>query len=186
MRMKHKPPSPEIEAAASAYIAARRGRRAIQPAPSAGRAAERILKPLARQFGVGVEQLREHWPTIVGTRLAEWSEPQTIQRSGGIHTLVIRARGPAGAVIQAEARRILERVKTYAGNQAPTRLRIVQGTSARPATAGSATTSGAAAGDMNNRQGASKVSEGVETSPEARLLSALDRFSRSVKARNGH
>jgi hypothetical protein len=174
--MKRPPPKPDLEAAASAYIATRRGRRAIQPLPPVGRAAEKVLKPLARRFGVGVEQLRENWPAIVGDRLAQWSEPQTVQRSGGINTLVIRARGPAAAVLQAESRRILERVRTYSGARAPTRLRIVQGTSARPAAA-------SALADMPPDR--SQVSEGVETSPEARLLSALDRFSRSVKKREG-
>lgn len=177
--MKRTPPPhgsapPDLEAAASAYIAGRRGRRAIQPLPPVGRAAEKLLKPLAQRFGAGVEQLREHWPTIVGERLAEWSEPQAIQRSGGINTLVIRARGPAGAVLQAESRRILERIRTYSGNQAPTRLRIVQGSSARQA---------APAPSMKTAQPASQATARAETSPEARLLLALDRFSRSVKKR---
>lgn len=176
--MKRKPPSSTLEAAAAAYISSRRGRRAIQPAPSAGRAAERILKPLTRRFGIGVEQLREHWPEIVGSRLAQWSAPKTIQRSGGINTLVIEARGPAGAILQAEARRILERIGIHSGDRAPTRLRIVQGRAAPPATA--------PARDMKKPQSASHVSETVETSPEARLLSALDRFGRSVRAREQH
>ena len=176
--MKRKPSSSTLEAAASAYISARRGRRAIQPAPSAGRAAERVLKPLTRRFGVGVEQLREHWPEIVGKRLADWSAPKTIQRAGGVNTLVIEARGPAGAILQAESHRILERVRTHSGDRAPTRLRVVQGRAARPAAAGKA--------EVTKPQSASHVSETVETSPEARLLSALDRFARSVKARDGH
>ncbi|WP_138511677.1 DciA family protein [Maricaulis alexandrii] len=180
--MVRKPTSSTVEAAASAYIQARRGRAAIRPAPSAGIAAEKVLRPLARRFGVGVDQLREHWPEIVGSRLAQWSSPESLQRSGGIHTLVIRARGPAGAIIQAESRRILERVGTFSGRQAPTRIRVIQG-SAQSAAAGSER---ASRGKMTQPQSSSQVSETVETSAEARLLSALDRMSRSIKARDGH
>ena len=180
--MVRKPTSSTVEAAASAYIQARRGRAAIRPAPSAGIAAEKVLRPLARRFGVGVDQLREHWPEIVGSRLAQWSSPESLQRSGGIHTLVIRARGPAGAIIQAESRRILERVGTFSGKQAPTRIRVIQG-SAQSAATGSERASRA---KMTQPQSSSQVSETVETSAEARLLSALDRMSRSIKARDGH
>lgn len=171
-----KPTSSTLDSAAAQFIAGRRGRPAIRPAPSAGRAAERVLRPLAKRFGVGVEQLREHWSEIVGPRLAEWSQPEALQRAGGITTLVIRARGPAGAVIQAESRRLLERIATYSGRQAPTRIRIVQGGAAKQAAAPTRVTSA---------QSESQVSERVENSPEARLLSALDRFERSVKTRNG-
>lgn len=176
--MKRKPPPSTLEAAANAYIGSHRGRRAIQPAPSAGRAAERVLQPLAKRFGVGVEQLREYWPEIVGKRLADWSAPKAMQRAGGVNTLVIEARGPAGAILQAESRRILDRIRTFSGDRAPTRLRVVQGQAARR--------TGPAAREMTKPQSASHVSERVETSPEARLLSALDRFARSVKARDGH
>ncbi|WP_300545718.1 DciA family protein [Maricaulis sp.] len=175
--MMRKPSPSTLEAAANAFISRRRGRPAIRPAPSAGRAAERVLKPLAKQFGVGTDQLRENWEEIVGPRLAQWSSPETIRRSGGVFTLVIRARGPAGAILQAESRRILERIATFAGQRAPTRLRIVQGMSAaRPAVRPSTR--------MNTSQSASQLSETVETSPEARLLSALDRFGRAIKARD--
>lgn len=174
--MKRKPPSSTLEAAASAYIGSRRGRRAIQPAPSAGRAAERVLKPLTRQFGIGVEQLREHWPEIVGKRLADWSTPKTVQRSGGISTLVIEARGPAGAILQAESRRILERIRTHSGDRAPTRLRIVQGQASKPADAPAAS--------VKKLQSSSNTGETEATTPEARLLSALDRFSRAIHRRD--
>ncbi|MHA6288999.1 DciA family protein [Maricaulis sp. CAU 1757] len=180
--MKRKPPPSTLDSAAARFLDSRRGRPAIRPAPSVSRAAERVLKPLAKRFGVGVEQLRENWPEIVGSRLAEWSEPETLQTSGGITTLVIRARGPAGAVLQAESRRLLDRMSSYCGRQAPSRIRIIQGSS--KAKAGPAGKAGAR--QMTKPQASSQVSETVETSPETRLLSALDRFGQSVKSRTGH
>jgi hypothetical protein len=166
-----------LERRAKQYLDLHRGRKAIQPAPPAGWAAARILRPLARRFGPGVEQLKAHWSEIVGTRLADWSSPETLQRQSGINVLVIRARGPAGAIIQAESRRILERVRTYAGAQAPTRIRIVQGRV-------HSTPNPSSPAKITKPPSASNVSEGVEQSAEARLLSALDRFGQQVKARN--
>lgn len=173
--MVSKPPSSTLERQARRFLESRRGRRSIRAAPPAGRAAERILKPLARRFGVGVERLVEHWPEIVGARLAEWCMPEAIQNAAGNRVLLIRARGPAAAVLQAESRRILERVRLFAGERSPTRLRVLQGATraALPATP-----------KMTKPPSASQVSEGVEQSLETRLLSALDRFGNSVKSRN--
>jgi len=89
---------------------------------------------------------------------------------------VIRARGPAAAVLQAESRRVLDRVRTYTGAQGPTRIRVIQGAGRKQNTT---------APQMNKQQVSSQVSEGVEQTAEARLLSALKRFDRSVKSRGG-
>lgn len=144
-------------------------------APAAGLAAERVLRPLAKRFGVGLEQLRANWSDIVGSRLANFCQPETLQRHGSARTLVIRARGPAAAILQAESRRILERIRTYAGSGGPTRLRIVQGAARQPMKPTDP--------KLNNLQPSSQVSEGVEKTAEARLMSALNRFDRSIKSR---
>lgn len=174
--MVSKPPSSTLERQARRFLESHRGRRAIRAAPPAGRAAERILKPLAKRFGVGVERLVEHWPDIVGARLAEWCTPEAIQTAAGNKVLVIRARGPAAAVLQAESRRILERVRLFAGERAPTRLRVLQGAMRAPLPAASKVT---------NKPSAPQVSVRVEENLEARLLSALDRYGNSVKSRSG-
>lgn len=175
--MMRKPVSSTLEGQAARFLEARRGRRAIRPAPSAGKAASRVLAPLAKRFGLGVEQLQARWPEIVGERLAKWSEPEAIQRQGGSQTLVIRARGPAGAVLQAQSRQILERVRQYAGKLAPTRLRVRQGSAAA--------VEAAAQPEMTDTPSSSQVSERVEQTPETRLQSALDRFAKSVNSRSG-
>lgn len=175
--MMRKPVSSTLESQAARYLEARRGRRSIRPAPAAGKAASRVLAPLARRFGLGIEQLQARWRDIVGERLAGWSEPESIQRQGGARILVVRARGPAGAVLQAQSQRILERVRQYAGDLAPTRLRVRQGSLAKPSPE---------TGRMTEPPSSSQVSERVETTAEARLLSALDRFGQSVKSRSGN
>lgn len=108
-----------------------RGKAARSFAPSAGRQAEKIIKPLARSFGTAAGELDEHWKEIVGAQLAQWSRPEKFQGGAGGSTLVVVARGPAAALIEAQSARILERVAQYTGRR-PARLRIVQG-AIRPA-----------------------------------------------------
>lgn len=158
-----------VEAAAARYLAQRRGKAAFSGAPSAGRAAGKILKPLSEKFGPGAEALARHWPEIVGETLAQWCAPDSIR--GG--TLYVTARGPAAAVIEAESRRILQRVAQFAGKSAPVKIRIRQGRPNRPA----------AASAVTPPQKAETVRQGVETDPEARLNSALEKFGRGVRAR---
>ena len=182
LNMKRPVTPSTLESEARRYLEQHRGRRSRPAAPPAARAAERVLKPLAKRFGVGIEQLEQHWTEIVGARLSRWCDPVSIQRQGNVQTLVIQARGPAGAVLQAESRRILERVKLYAGHRAPTRLKVVQGrlgTKTAPATPASAT----ASTQPDTLNSATQVTDGVEETTEARLLSALKRFDRSVQAR---
>lgn len=102
-----------------------RGRPAIKPPPRVGVAATRLIKPLAKRFGPGVNELDEHWEAIVGAPLAQWSKPDKIVGTPSGLTLVVQAKGPAAALIEAQSNRILERVGQYAGRQ-PKRLKLIQ------------------------------------------------------------
>ena len=108
-----------------------RGRPAIKPPPRVGVAAARLIKPLAKRFGPGVNELDEHWEAIVGAPLAQWSKPDKIVGTPSGLTLVVQAKGPAAALIEAQSNRILERVGQYAGRQ-PKRLKLIQFQSHRP------------------------------------------------------
>ncbi|MGP1275412.1 MAG: DciA family protein [Caulobacterales bacterium] len=149
-----------------------RGKPAIKPPPQAGLAMARVLRPLARAFGPGVSELEEHWSAIVGEALARWSSPEKLQAGA----LVVRARGPAAALIEAQSAVILERVAQYAG-KTPRRLRIVQGSLAAPA------------GPV--RRAASQVIRRSEPLPEPpadpaeRLAAALADFEAAVREREG-
>lgn len=174
--MKRSRHTSTLEAAASRYLSDHRGRAAIRPAPGIGRAATRVLKPLAKRFGVGVDQLTENWTEIAGERLAKWSSPEAIQRSMAGPVLIVRARGPAATVLQAEERRILERVKTYAGSGAPVRLKILQGAmraSVKPTRRTSALPL------------ASPTTLPATASPDEKLEAALNRFDKVVTSKQG-
>lgn len=166
--MASKPP-PTLETLAARYLRDHRGRAAIKGAPPAGRAAAKVLKPLSERFGPGTDRLAEHWAEIVGDRLAGWSAPDTIRGD----TLYIVAKGPAGTLIEADAPRILERLKPIAGRAAPVRLRIRQGDPAKLRRSHA---------DVS-RELPSDVHEKVEVDPDARLSSALDRFEKARQRR---
>lgn len=168
MTSSRKPTS--LDTLATRYLGKRRGKAAFRGAPPAGRAAAKILKPLSIKFGPGTDRLAEHWREVVGDRLAGWSAPDAIR--GG--TLYIIAKGPAGALIEADAPRILERLKTISGHSAPTRLRVKQG-NPRPV--------GGRPHASVNREVKKDMSEGVEIDPDARLSSALKRFERANERR---
>lgn len=161
---------PSLETLAARYLNERRGRPAYKGAPRAGIAASKVLKPLSAKFGPGTDILAENWSDIVGDRLAGWSSPDAIR--GG--TLYIIAKGPAGALIEADAPRILERTALLTGKLAPTRIRVKQGTPKSRSGASHAHVSR----EVNNH-----MTQGVEIDPDARLSSALERFERAARRR---
>ena len=102
-----------------------RGRPPIAPPKTAGRAASKLIKPLSARFGPGAADLEARWTEIVGEALAAHSSPVKFQSGGGGLTLLIRAPGPAAALIEAQSAQIIERVARFAG-RAPRRLKITQ------------------------------------------------------------
>jgi hypothetical protein len=168
--MTSDPPS-QLEKLAARYLRDRRGRAAIKGAPPAGRAAAKVLKPLSSRFGPGTDRLAEHWSEIVGERLAGWSAPDTIRGD----TLYIIAKGPAGTLIEADAGRVLERLKPFAGRAAPTRLRIRQGNPSKRHSRSDANVTREIPGDPQ---------AGLALDPDARLSSALDRFEQAQRRRD--
>lgn len=164
-----RPPRPStLESAAARYLNTRRGRGAWSGPPPVSRAVAKVMKPLSARFGPGVDALAERWTEIVGERLAGWSAPDAIRGS----TLYIIAKGPAAAIIEAEAARILERVGDFAGGRAPNRLRVRQGNLPGPPRP---------AAPLRGTGG--NLHKDVETQPADRLGSALDRFDRAMRAK---
>ena len=146
-----------------------RGRGAASPPPAAARAAGKVIRPLAARFGPGLAELEEHWPSIIGEALAAYTRPEKYQGGASGLTLVVRARGPAAALAEAQAPQILERVARYAG-KAPKKLKIVQG----PLSAQ------AAPGKARKR----RITKVKTHTPEPRGLDAmLKSFEAAVRAR---
>lgn len=153
------------------WVNAHRGRAASGPPPPAARAAGKVVRPLAARFGPGLTELEAHWPAIIGEALAHYTRPEKFQGGASGLTLVVRARGPAAALAEAQAPQILERVARYAG-KAPKKLKIVQG----PITA-------EASPARAKRRRITKVKA---FTPEPRGLDAvLETFEAAVRAREG-
>ncbi len=155
-----------------------RGRRVAPPARSAGEACAKVVRPLAKRFGPGVSELDVHWREIVGEPLADWSKPERYQGGSSGSTLVVRARGPAAALVEAQSARILERVAAYSGRPVK-RLKIVQGP-IEPA------------GAPVRRKPPQRIvkatgpaPETVETDPHARLQTILNRWRAAYDTRGG-
>ena len=103
-----------------------RARPAAKAPPSIGRAAVKIVRPLEKQLSPAMAELEANWAEIVGDALAQYTRPEKYHSGAGGLTLRIRAKGPAAALAEAQAPRILERAARYSGKQAA-KLKIVQG-----------------------------------------------------------
>jgi hypothetical protein len=101
------PAGPDLEARATALLQARRGRKPIQPPPSAAHFLAPILKPLLANSGLGLNELRRNWAEIVGAPFAQ-TEPEKLFRK----TLTLRVPGALAAFVQHSEGLILERCRT--------------------------------------------------------------------------
>lgn len=119
-------PSAKRKAYLTLYLESQRGRPAIRPAPRAGRAASRVIRPLSQKFGPGSQGLKSQWVNIVDPKYAKLSRPGRMTGSKYGRVLTIEAAGPAAALISADSQKILERLNQYLGQGYVARLRFVQ------------------------------------------------------------
>lgn len=99
----------------SDWLETQRGRPQYRPAPHAGRAVNKILKPLAKKAGGSTANLRPHWPQIVGDKLARVSKPARYASGAKGRTLVIEAPSAASTLITSNISRILARIEAVIG-----------------------------------------------------------------------
>ena len=116
------------EARAAQTLAKSRGRTTLPPAPKAGRSVTAVLKPLLRETGLGLNELRRRWAELAGESFAR-AEPEKL--AGGVLTL--SAPGALAPFLQQQAPLLIERLKV-AGAKVTT-VRIVQRTAGGPARA---------------------------------------------------
>lgn len=117
---------PGAEEDAWAWARSHRARPAAKAPPSFGRAVVNVIRPLEKQLSPAMAELEANWAEIVGEQLARYTRPEKYHGGAGGLTLRIRAKGPAAALAEAQAPRILERAARYSGKDAK-KLKIVQG-----------------------------------------------------------
>ncbi|MEO1040055.1 MAG: DciA family protein [Pseudomonadota bacterium] len=157
---------------ALAWANEHRGRAPRAGARPVADAVAKVVRPMAKRFGPGVSELSERWVEIVGAPLAAWSQPERYQSGAGGTALVVRAKGPAAALIEAQSAQILDRVAAYSGKPVR-RLRIVQG-------ALKGMTSPARARPQRIVKTTGQAPQSVEASPQARLEQTLERWRRDI------
>lgn len=120
-------PSPtdaaQAEARAAQALARSRGKGSMPPAPKAARSVTAVLRPLLRDSGLGLNELKRRWPDFAGESFAR-ALPEKF--SAGVLTL--SAPGALAPFLQQQAPLLIERLKT-AGAKVTT-IRIVQRTAA--------------------------------------------------------
>lgn len=115
---------PRAEARAAQALAAQRGRGQIAPAPRAAKSVASLLKPLLRETGLGLNDLKRRWAELAGESFAR-ATPEKL--AGGVLTLSVP--GALAPFLQQQAPLLIERLKV-AGAKIKS-VRIEQRTAAR-------------------------------------------------------
>lgn len=114
---------PTLEEAAQRYLAARRGQDAARPAPRAVTPAAKVLLPLLRDIGLTLQEISSRWAEIVGEKLAQLTQPETLSGFGENRTLTLRAHAAVAPLVQHQAGLILERLRLAGGDARKLQIR---------------------------------------------------------------
>lgn len=89
-----------------------------------------VIGAVCRRRGFAAAELVTFWPEIIGEELASRAQPERLvwpadsgDAEGGA-TLVVRAEGRAGLILQHSAPQVLERLNDFLGWRAVVRLRV--------------------------------------------------------------
>lgn len=186
----------------AAWLETRRGKPQYRPAPAAGRAVARVVKPLSKKFSgsSSAVHLIPHWPAIMGEKWAKFSRPEKFSADKNGKTLIIGAPGPAATLIMASAGQIIERVNIFMGEGAVTRIRVIQ----KKMTVNTSNTANSTGGHAQNKSARPHDNRTVSVAPprgltpqeedylqtslkhieEKKLKTALAALGRNVISRN--
>ncbi len=112
-------PDSRAETRAASALAGKRGRLRATGAPPAGKAVAAVLKPLLRETGLGLNEIKRGWADIAGPAFAR-AEPEKL--AAGV--LTVRAPGALAPFLQQQTPLLVDRLK-LAGAKIKT-VRIVQ------------------------------------------------------------
>jgi hypothetical protein len=119
-------PDVRAESRASQALAGKRGRGTIAPPPKAAKSVAALLKPLLKETGMGLNELKRRWAEVAGDSFAR-ATPEKL--AGGVLTL--KAPGALAPFLQQQAPLLIERLKV-AGAKVKS-IRVEQRTAAFPA-----------------------------------------------------
>ncbi|MFO1016411.1 MAG: DciA family protein [Hyphomonadaceae bacterium] len=97
---------PRAEARAAKALAGQRGRGTIAPPPSAGKAVTAVLKPLLKETGLGLNEMKRRWGEVAGE---SFSRAEPVKLAAGVLTL--KAPGALAPFLQTQTPLLIERLK---------------------------------------------------------------------------
>jgi hypothetical protein len=100
------PADPQAEARAARALNAKRGRGTMAPAPSAGKAVTALLKPLLKETGMGLNELKRRWVEVAGE---SFSRAEPAKLAAGVLTL--KAPGALAPFLQTQTPLLIERLR---------------------------------------------------------------------------
>lgn len=164
-------PSGETNAEANAAraLSAKRGRMSIAPAPPAGKAVAALLKPLLRETGLGLNEIKRRWTDIAGEGFAR-AAPEKL--AGGVLTL--RAPGALAPFLQQQAPLLIERLRVAGAKVKAVRIEQRAAAAVRPANVVSLKRALSAAEET-------ALAQALDPVQDPGLKSALLRLGRAVK-----
>ncbi len=163
----------KAHSAITRYLERNRGNRQYRHAPSAGWSTGKVLKPLTKKFGPGRNALQGHWPEIVGEKWAMLSRPKAITGTKTGKTLVIEAKGPVAALMQANSGQYLAKINQFLGQGTVTKIIVKQGYVTKTNTLAA----------PQNPQPTTHMHSTLENTTQNRLQQALDNLGNKVKTR---
>ncbi len=158
----------------SRWLDNQRGKPQFRPAPTAGMAASRVLRPLSKKYGGGrsAMALGPVWGQIMGPRWSKISSPVRYMGGKDGRALVISAPGPAAALIMAASTPIIERLNAHLGAGHVTRIRVVQSKMRAPQRK-------TAPKGLSPRK-TQELQDGLSHLPDNELRQALEKLGRGV------
>lgn len=98
------------EAEASQVLAAKRGRMSVAPPPNASKAMTALLRPLLKETGLGLKEMKRRWHEIAGEAFARATP---VKLAGG--TLTIHVPSALAPFLQQQTPLLLERIRVAGG-----------------------------------------------------------------------
>jgi len=96
---------PTAETRASRALAGQRGRASIAPAPKAGKTVTAVLRPLLKETGLGLNELKRRWIELAGESFARATPEKLV---GGVLTLSVP--GALAPFLQQQAPLLIDRL----------------------------------------------------------------------------
>lgn len=100
-------PDPKAETRAAQALAQKRGRGQIAPPPAAAKAVTALLKPLLKETGMGLHELKRRWREVAGESFAR-ATPEKL--AAGVLTL--SCPGALAPFLQQQVPLLMDRLKT--------------------------------------------------------------------------